>query len=449
MDRRDSVERIDWRRTGSEAADLLRRYIRFDTTNPPGNEAPAARFLKETLTSEDVETDHFTSPGGRANLIARLRGSGRRRPLVLLHHMDVVPASDGRWTHPPFDGVLAEGYVWGRGAIDDKGLGVMQLMAFALLAQRAEDLERDVVLIAVSDEEDGGSEGAGWLVDRHWDDIDPELVWDEGGAGTVGVMGHRPVFAVSVSEKRSLVVTLTAAGLGGHGSMASDNTIERLTRALRWIADNPRPVRFSSTTRRFFRKLSEAQPWPASALVANAWRPIVGSLIRNRIDAIPSLRAMLRDTLEPTVLSAGDRPNVAPTCAQATLDVRLLPDTRLHEFTDWLRQSLGEWEIGVDVAQPDGALDDAPTGGALFAAMERVIPSIVPDAIVAPMVTPVATDSRYFRSRGATACGLIPALLGPDDLASIHGVDERISVDNLTLGCRIVYEVAREVCGPG
>ena len=448
MGRSDASATVDWRQVGSGAADLLSRYIRFDTTNPPGNEAQTARFLSGFLDSNGVKSTIVTSPGGRANLIARVRGTGQRKPLVLLHHMDVVPARDAPWERPPFGGVIADGFVWGRGAIDDKGLGVMHLMAFALLGQRAKDLSRDIVLIAVSDEEDGGAEGAGWLVERFWDDIDPELVWDEGGAGAVGVMGKRPVFAVAVAEKRSLAVRLTARGRGGHGSMAGDSAIERLTRALRWIADNPRPVRFGPTTRDFFRKLGEAQSWPASALVANAWRPIVGGLVRRRTDKIPSLRAMVRDTLEPTGLSAGDRPNVAPASAQATMDARLLPGTEVDELADWLRRSLREWGVDVEVKEAVGSVDAAPTGGALLAAMERVIPAIEPDAIVAPMVTPVATDSRFFRSRGASACGLIPALLGPDDLSRIHGVDERISLDNLTLGCRIVYEVAREVCGP-
>ena len=215
MDSND-IDLPDWDRVRKRATEFLSQYIRLDTTNPPGNEAAAVRLLSKVLAAEGIAADLYEPAPGRANLVARLRApSPRARPLLLLHHMDVVRANRDAWRVPPFAGDVRDGYIWGRGAIDDKGLGTMHLMAFLLLAKSAAPLSRDVILMAVADEEEGGELGAQWMTENHWDEIDCEYVWDEGGAGSRGVVGDASVFSIAVWEKRSMVLRLTVSGPGG------------------------------------------------------------------------------------------------------------------------------------------------------------------------------------------------------------------------------------------
>ena len=444
-----SVQDIDWEDVGLQAAQLLSRYIQIDTSNPPGNEAAGAAFLKETLAAEGIPAVLHEPAPGRANLVARLNAAeAQAAPLLLLHHIDVVPAVPDRWQVPPFDGVVDGGYVWGRGAIDDKGLGTIHLMAFLLLKRLGIPLTRDVIFMAVADEEEGGGQGAAWMVERHWPDIECEYVWDEGGTGSRGIIGSRPAFAISVSEKRSMVVRLTARGRGGHGSMTSSGTpVDRLVTALQRLLSHRTEIRFNSVTREFFRRVARSQPFPASWLMRNATHPAIRPLVTRRVAGNAGVNAMLRDTVAATVLRAGDKANVAPEVAEATLDARLLPDTDGEAFLDELRRAIGDDSISVEATGIPSPTPASPMDAALFRAFERAIEDHVPGAIVTPLQTPVATDSRFFRARGVKAYGLIPAVLTQDELDTIHGVDERISVDNLRLGVRIALDAIIDLCG--
>ena len=328
---------IQWNAVGQEAAQLLGRYIRVNTANPPGNEGEAARFLSEILSGEGLHADIHESAPGRANLVARLSataGPGRRGApaLLLLHHMDVVPARPERWSAKPFDGAMRNGYVWGRGAIDDKGLGVIHLMAFILLKRLGIPLKRDVIFLAVADEEEGGEFGTQWMIRNHWPEIECQYVWDEGGTGSQGVMGNRPVFAISVSEKRRLLVRLVASGQSGHASMAAGTPIDRLINALYSLQRYRPGIGFNEMTREFFAKIAQTQPFPASWLLRRAAHPVVSPLIARRLARVPSINAMLRDTLTATVVNAGQKANVSPDTAEAVLDARLLPDTDTRSF---------------------------------------------------------------------------------------------------------------------
>ncbi len=200
----------DWTQVGSEAVDRLSRYIQIDTANSPGNERAGAEFLEDLLSSESIPSTMFRPEPDRANLLASLDGEGAEPPVLLLHHIDVVPAASDRWRREPFGGLIEDGHVWGRGAIDDKSLGIMHVLALALLRRQGIPLKRRVMLLAVSDEELDGFAGTKWVIDNHWDRIRSEYVWDEGGVGTRGIVGEVPVFTVSVAEKRSAMVRLVA-----------------------------------------------------------------------------------------------------------------------------------------------------------------------------------------------------------------------------------------------
>ena len=443
-----SAHEVRWEDVQHQATDVLSRYIQIDTTNPPGNEGEAARFLAEILSAEGIDAALYESAPGRANLVARLSAAeSNSLPLLLLHHMDVVPAEPSAWSIPPFDGVVRDGHVWGSGAIDDKGLGTIHLMAFVLLKRLGIPLRRDVIFMAVADEEESGLYGTQWMVQRHWPDIECEYVWDEGGTGSRGVIGARPVFAISVSEKRSLQVRLTARGRGGHGSMASDTPVDRLIKALHALGDYRSEIRFNDVTQEFFRRIARTQPFPVSWLVRNAGSAIVKLVIVGRLAKIPSINAMLRDTLTPTVLAAGEKFNVAPEVAEAVLDARLLPDTRDEKFLDDLRRAINDEGVSVEATSFPASPPPSPIESAMFRAYERAIAAHVPGAVVAPLQTPVATDSRFFRAEGVNAYGLIPVVLTPEELGTIHGVDERLSIESLTTGIKIALDVIVELCG--
>ena len=279
-----------------------------------------------------------------------------------------------------------------------------------------------------------------------WPEIECEYVWDEGGTGSKGIIGTRPIFAVSVSEKRSLVVRLTARGAGGHGSMASAAPVYRLASALLALQLYPSDLRFNSVTREFFRRVSPARPFPISWMMRHLDHPAIRPLAARRLASIPSVNAMLRDTITPTVLSAGQKANVSPDLAEAQLDVRLLPETDAESFLNSIRLAISDPSISFEATDIPDSVPPSPMDSAMFEAFERAIEAQVPGAIVTPLQTPVATDSRFFRDRGVEAYGLLPAVLTQADINTIHGADERVSIENLTLGIKIALDVLIELC---
>ncbi|MDA1347895.1 MAG: M20/M25/M40 family metallo-hydrolase [Chloroflexi bacterium] len=438
----------NWDAIGREAADILSRYIRIDTSNPPGGEANAALFLAELLSREGIESQTHEPAPERVNLVARFGGPGTaaRKPLLLMHHMDVVPAVSSSWQVPPFAGELRDGYVWGRGAIDDKGLGTIHLMAFILMKRLGIRLDRELIFMAVADEEEGGALGARWMVENHWPAVECEYVWDEGGTGSQGIIGRSPVFAVSVSEKTSMVVTLTATGIGGHGSMARGTPVDRLVSALLAVRRIKSGMRFDEVTKEFFRRVAETQPAPVSWVVRRAGNPVFRPVVSRAARKSPVIDAMLRDTITTTVVQAGGKANVAADEASAILDVRLLPSTDPGRFLEELRSAIDDDGVTVEALETVPSPPPSPMDSALFRAFERAVSTHVPGAITTPIQTPVATDSRFFRPLGVKAYGLLPAVMTAEDLETIHGANERISLDNLTLGVKIAADVVREVC---
>ncbi|MCH8063480.1 MAG: M20/M25/M40 family metallo-hydrolase [Chloroflexi bacterium] len=440
-------EGVAWEEVERQATDLLSRYIRFDTTNPPGNEAEAAQFLAQTLSDEGIDSHLYEPAPGRANLVARLSAAEPvAPPLLLMHHIDVVPADGATWTRPPFHGLVREGHIWGRGALDDKGLGVIHLMALVLLKRLDVKLTRDIVFMAVSDEEEGGAFGAQWMIEKHWPDIECEYVWDEGGTGSVGMMGRRPIFAVSVWEKRSMLLKLTARGLGGHGSIAGNTPLDRLVRALHAVQGYSTDMRFNGVTREFFERISRDQGFIAGWLMRHAETPVVKGYMARQIKNISSIHAMLRDTITATVLSTGDKPNVVDEQVEATLDVRLLPDTDRDAFLDSIRRAINDDAIELEATGSPKSGPPSPVDSELFRALSQAIYANEPAALVTPMQTPYATDSRFFRERGVAAYGLLPVVLTGEELASIHGVDERMSVKSLTSGIKIALDAVGTLC---
>lgn len=414
----------------SEPARWLQGYLRIDTTNPPGNEGRAADYLAAILAREGIPSRRIASPAGRVSLWARLPAATSRRPaLLLLHHMDVVAPGPG-WSVPPFAGRVVRGRLWGRGALDDKSLGVAELAAFIELARKKAPLARDVVLLAVPDEESGGLEGAGWLVAHH-----PELfagveaVVGEGGRNQRSVDGRLLWWGVEVAQKRPLWLEVEAEGRGGHASGLNPGSANhQLVAGLARLLAEKRSWRVTAPARAYLAALA---PLHGERLRANMLR--LDESIGPDGPHFPLMAGMgnlFMDTVQVTVLQGGERINVIPERARARLDVRLLPDTDSAAFLAGVRRALGP-DLAVRVLLDAPPAPSSPPSGRLYAAFERVLGREAP---VVPAMVPGFTDARFFRERGIAAYGLSPFALGPGDSAGVHGADERIPLDELDRG---------------
>lgn len=439
----------DWDAIGRDAVATLSRYIQFDTTNPPGNELAAAHWLADQLRDRGVTDDvtvHEPAPG-RGLVLARIPGSEPLRPLLVNHHMDVVAADPAQWTHPPFSGAIADGFVWGRGTLDTKNLGVIFLLALESLIKAGARFRRPIVFLAVPDEETGGKHGMRWLVERYGQELHPEWVWDEGGGGFKDMFRPGVMFGLTVAEKQIQHLKLVATGKPGHASMPhNDNANMKLLRALGRVLAAPRPLRVNAVTKAMFQAIAPTQKFPASALLARLDNPLALPLAAGKLQADNSLNAMLRDTVSLTVLRAGYKVNVIPERAEAEIDCRLLPDTDAAEFHAWLKSRLADEEIQVEITESSPPSGVAPLDGPFYQAVKAGIRKHQPAAGLFPMLVPGGTDGRYWRQRGYPAYGFAPVVMDRADLGRVHGIDERISGDNLLTAIKITRDIIEQLC---
>ncbi len=415
------------------ATTYLQQYLRIDTTNPPGDVRQAVAYLEPILRQAEIEHEVFTADAasGKQNLLARLRGTGQAKPILLINHIDVVPVEPGKWRVDPFCGELRDGCIWGRGALDMKAMGIAELMCLILLKQQRAPLARDVLWLAVCDEEIGGERGAKWMVAHHYDRLNPEFVIDEGGGGSQGLLTEddRIVFAPSVVEKQPLWLKLLVQVKGGHGSMPQGQTaVAILNSALsRLVAAKT--------------ALEHVQHHPLLALMKEK----LGTLATNRYT-----NAITKNTITLTSFQAGvgqpPQVNVIPSEASATLDCRLLPGVPVESFLDQIRRALADERVAVEVLyQPAEPSVISSHHTALFRAIEAVVNERYPEAVVVPQLLPGGTDSRFFRMKGAIAYGFEPLILTPDDVDLIHGHNERIAIEQFHQMIRLLYEVVRRV----
>lgn len=440
---------LNWDAIQADAAATLSRYVQFDTTNPPGAELPAAAWLADQLRTRGITRDvtvHEPAPG-RGLVLARIAGSQPLKPLLLNHHMDVVAADPAQWTHPPFSGALADGFVWGRGTLDTKNLGVIFLLALDTLLKEGARFRRPLIFLAVPDEETGGQAGMRWLTEHYLAELDPEWVWDEGSGGLAGMFGARVMFGIAVAEKQIQHLRLIATGDPGHASMPHDNNaVAALVAALERIRRRPRPLRVTPVAAALFRNIADAQKFPASFLLRRVDNPLVQRLIGRKLSGDRLLSAILHDTISLTVLRAGYKVNVIPERAEAEIDCRLLPDTDASEFRGWLEARIADPRVRIEVGESSPPSGVAPMAGPFYAAVQRAVAAHAPGAGLFPLLMPGATDGRYFRQRGYAAYGFGPVILAREDLGRVHGIDERISLANLVLGVKMARDIIRDLC---
>ncbi len=417
----------------AEAVELLSAYLQMDSSHPRGRTVETAQLLGERLEAEGIPTRLYQSEvEGKVNLLARLSSPApKERPLVLSNHMDVVQAVAADWSFDPYSGAVADGYVYGRGALDMKGMGVMELMAILLLRRLRVPLDRDVLLLCTCDEEIGSVNGAQWLAANQFADIDPGLLLDEGGTGMHGFFAAGDVFEVSVAEKRAVRLRMIARAEPGHASQPwADAATHRLVRAAHAVLTQTPEDR-------------ECPP------VAELIRRLGGASARRELAASRATAPLLHDTISMTMLSGGYKINVLPEEAEMRFDCRILPDTDPHAFVSNLEQTINDPGIRLEVSYPDAqAHTSAWADNPLFAAISAACAAYAPQAIVSPSVCVGGTDARYFRERGVDALGLVPGLFSADDLKGFHGVDERLSIANLRLGTQIVFDLAARIVAP-
>jgi acetylornithine deacetylase/succinyl-diaminopimelate desuccinylase-like protein len=438
--------RVNWPEIRAEATELLRAYVRLDTTNPPGGEEAGALLLRDTLARDGVASVLHDAGDSRVSLTARLPAThpGGGKPLVLLSHIDVVPAEREHWSVDPFAAELSDGVLWGRGTLDMKGVAVMQLLALALAKRHGVELTRDVVFVAVADEEEGGRKGVHFLRETAPQWLDAAWVLNEGAYGFREFMGQpATLFGLCPTEKSPCWLRLRASGRPGHASVPhADNAVVRLVRALARIEAREQQARLTPAVDAMFRTLRER------GLVPEAFDPSDPGILEMLASADAHLGAVTHDTVNLTGLRAGHKHNVIPAAAEATLDCRLLPDTDPERFVAEIRRLVDDPAVEIErvLAHDSGQ-------SSLDTPMVKVIGEVIRErygeaAAVLPMLSPGFTDSHAYRAAGAEAYGFVPALLDRAELATIHGHDERISIDNLVLGTEILFEVVRRMAGP-
>jgi len=436
------------------AAQLLARSVRFDTTNPPGNERPLAEYLVGFLERQGIEARVIPTPGsdapeGRAAAWARIPGTGERRPVVLLSHLDVVPARGGEWAVEPFEGLVGGGYVVGRGALDAKGVVVVQMLALVELARRGVRLERDVILLATPDEEVGGRDGAGYLVrERRTLLRDAEFLLTEGGSILPGSGGAPDIWGVTYVEKSPCWIEVIARGRPGHGSSAgADTAVPRLVRALDRVRRMQTEVRVVPEVAEMFAALAPyAAPDDRRPFEELGAALAVAPDFRERFLSQPGRNALVRNTVSITVLNGSERTNVIPAEASAHLDVRLLPGESCAAFGRRLSYVIDDPAISLEtlLSFPTRA---SPLDTELFDAIRLAAKESRRPAIVVPRVIAGFTDAHYFRNLGIVAYGFVPRWLPPHETRSIHGPNERISLDNLERGVNALVRIL-ELLGP-
>ena len=434
---------IDYEKLTQEATDLLSKYIQINTTNPPGNELAAAKFLKDKFLADGIPATTWEPLPGRGAIAARLHGIGKHhKALLLLSHMDVVPVDPKEWKVPPFSGEVKDGVLWGRGAIDDKGPGVVFLMSMLAIKRAGILLDRDIVFVATGDEEAGGKNGAGWFVDHQqsvYEDVG--YVLNEGGAIRM-LPNEKVYYSVSVTEKTPLWVRITATGPTGHASNPPpDTSVAELVRGLQRLIEYRTPLHLIGPVEDYYHAMAELGYGPRQWLDLAA--SLKDSAFQKQFLSEPDRNAHVRDTITPTVLSASNAINVLPGISYAEVDCRLLPGSDPKAVLKTIGKVMNDKDLKTEVLR-NWPANSSPQKSELMNAIQSLSRHSDKDAPVVPTMIAGFTDSHYFRQKGIVAYGFVPIeLKHPEEAKGVHGVDERISVDELGAGVQRMVELLK------
>lgn len=440
----------DWTKAKREALEVLVDLVKLDTSQPAGNEILAARYLKSRLDAEGIPSTIYESEPGRASIVARVRGSGAKRPLLLLGHLDVVAVERDEWSFDPFAGEVKDGILYARGASDDKGVVTGSFQVLLELHRLKIPLDRDVIFLGVADEEDGGVLGITYLLEEHRAAIDAEFAINEAGKGVFDRDLNYTRFEIQTAEKTPRRIDLKAAGTSGHGSIPlRDNPIGTLARAVGRLFDHEMPPRLNETTREYFRRLAEMSD-PDRAAVFRAIlseNPTAEDYDRLR-ELSPVYHSMLRTSIVPTILQGGYLKNVIPSEASATVDIRALPDEDPERLFSLLKRVMNEPAVDL-VPHPQTRPSHSPStlSGVVFRAFETALGRLYPGVPVLPAMSTGATDSAQLRAAGIASYGFGPARPEWDLASGIHGKDEYLYVEPFQDYVEILWNVVVEIAG--
>jgi acetylornithine deacetylase/succinyl-diaminopimelate desuccinylase-like protein len=439
---------VDWKKQEAEILRHYRSLVQLDSSNPPGNETRVAEYLKKVLEAEGIPTQTFALEPSRANLVARLRGNGRKRPLLILAHEDTVGVQREKWPVDPFGAVQKDGYVWGRGTVDDKDKLAANLMVMLLLKRSGVQLDRDVIFLAEAGEESATQVGIDFMVARHFPEIEAEYALTEGGGATLD-KGKVTMVTIETTEKVPRRVRLVANGTAGHGSVPRvDNPLVHLSAAVAKIGTWETPMRLNDTTRSYFERLAAISPPEQAARYNGLTNPQRSAAVQKYLaQNEPTHYSMLRTSVVPTILKAGIGPNVIPSEAEATVDVRALPDEDMAKFYDEMRRVIGDPAVKVEpIPNPRPTTPPSRLDSEMFRALEQVGKRIYPGAAVLPTMSTGATDMAQLRARGVQAYGIGPAVTLEDRTNyGAHGDVERMPEASLYPFVQFTWSAVMEI----
>ena len=429
-----------------EAVELLSQYLQIDTTNPPGNEDKGVEFLAGILEKEGLEYKTFEASPGRSSIKAVLPGSGEKGTVILLNHIDVVPARADEWRVDPFSGAIKDGYIYGRGALDMKSLGILELLALLEINRQGLVPCRDIMFLAVADEETGGSQGAQYLLNTYPDEFQADLVINEGGFGLTDILADRPLFMIATAEKGICQLKLTRTGPPGHGSTPhGDNALEKMVAGLNRVLTKVNPIIVTPLIAEYFKLLGTEWEFLQPYLADGKTETLIEVLTQSGMIEVPQMSAMLRNTVSLNRMSSGNKTNVIPSEAEAEFDIRLLPGTEPDDVVAEIKTLLADESINVEIIKKARASESARDTED-FAIINDVYLENFPDALTVASLLFGASDSRFFRNRGIPCYGVCPMLLSMEELNRVHGIDERISEENMIKGTRVFTDIVKRLC---
>ena len=433
------------------AVTWMQQYLRINTTNPPGNEIKAVAFYKKILDQEGIENRVFEYAPGRGDLWARLPHTTAvaKRPIVLLNHMDVVTSDPSKWKVPPFSGEIKDGYLWGRGAQDMKDEGLAQLVVMVMLKREKVALDRDVIFLAVSDEEADGT-GTDWFIAHQRDLLEnAEFLINEGGENLLGADGQVKYVGVDVGEKTTYWLHVVAHGRPGHASRPNpDSAPDRLVRALNKIIAYKTPLRVLPVVDEFLRDMAPYEPPAEAAYYRDVRKAIQDKKFQEDVERDESLNFLLRDTISLTMMGGSQQTNVIPPEAWANLDVRILPGGDPKALLAEVRKVVDDPNVTIEPLNEEFRVANySGTDNSLWAAIREVSGKYFPGTPVVPHITSGYTENQRYRPLGIVAYGFNPYTATDEEGNTEHGNDERIRVEEVKRGPRILFDVVAQVAG--
>jgi acetylornithine deacetylase/succinyl-diaminopimelate desuccinylase-like protein len=442
-----SEPKINWEEIQQEALNLFVQYLKIDTTNPPGGEIRAASFFAQICQREGIEYKVFEPFPGRGNIWARVRGDGSLKPVILLNHLDVVPHTREFWSVDAFEGVIKDSFIYGRGAMDMKSLGMAQFVTLLALKRAKVPLKRDLIFLGTADEEAGGLQGAGWFAKNHPELLaNAEFLFNEGGSNLVDAAGRVLAIGVGPSEKTPAWLRLTATGEPGHASIPRpESAVNRLLRALARLLDYTPPVKLTPVVEQAFRAMAPLVAPEHAAKYSNIREAIKDPEFLRQLETDPAMRALIRNTISITVLQGSNKINVIPPSVYAEIDTRLVPGEKLDQWIAELKNVIKDESIKIEPLLAFEA-NASPADSALVKAVAAVAKQRYSQAIIIHPVLAGFTDSHYFRDLGVMSYGFSPFVAPPRDLGGgYHGNDERIGKKVFLDGVRFFYDVIEKL----